>query len=69
MSSSLLFLANAMILSGMMGGGSPPMRVDSLRGIDIEKEMELINQKKSSLSRREREIVCSRYTRMKKANA
>ncbi len=54
----MAFLAS-MGYAGGLGGFDLPK--DRLRGIDIEKEAELIKQKKSRLSSNERRMVMLRY--------
>lgn len=39
---------------------------DELKDIDIEKEVELIKQKKSNLTKRQREIIMYRYNEKQK---
>ena len=51
----------ALLASMAALGNHEPERSDPLEGIDIEKEVELINQKKSKLSARLRKLVMQRH--------
>ena len=53
------------LIMAAMFGNCLPKNKDDLDGIDIEKEYELIKQKKSGLSRRLRDRVVSRYEKIR----
>lgn len=56
-----------MMMAAAMGAlnGNRYFRRDELEGVDIDSEYELIQQKKSRLSRRLRDRVCIRYENRK----